>query len=51
VVELAPMQVSDVPMTCASDQKLVKLIGEWPHTSMKDGLTEMTKWLANWQPA
>ena len=51
VVELAPMQVSDVPMTCASDHKLVKLIGEWPHTSLKDGLTEMTKWLANWQPA
>ena len=51
VVELAPMQVSDVPLTCASDLKLVKLIGEWPHTSMKDGLTEMAKWLLNWQPA
>ncbi|MEY4077324.1 MAG: hypothetical protein RIQ69_1694 [Pseudomonadota bacterium] len=51
VVELAPMQVSDVPLTCASDQKLVKLIGDWPHTSMKDGLTDMTKWLVNWQPA
>ena len=51
VVELAPMQVSDVPLTCASDLKLVKLIGEWPHTSMKDGLAEMAKWLLNWQPA
>ena len=51
VVELAPMQVSDVPLTCASDHKLVNLIGEWPHTSMKDGLTDMTKWLVNWQPA
>jgi len=51
VVELAPMQVSDVPLTCASDHKLVKLIGEWPHTSMKDGLTDMAKWLVNWQPA
>lgn len=51
VVELAPMQVSDVPLTCASDIKLVKLIGEWPHTSMKDGLAEMAKWLLNWQPA
>ena len=51
VVELAPMQVSDVPLTCASDLKLVKLIGEWPRTSMKDGLTEMAKWLLNWQPA
>jgi UDP-glucuronate 4-epimerase len=50
LIELAPMQVSDVPMTCASDHKLLKLIGEWPHTSMKDGLTEMAKWLLNWQP-
>jgi UDP-glucuronate 4-epimerase len=51
LIELAPMQVSDVPLTCASDAKLVKLIGEWPHTSMKDGLAEMAKWLVNWQPA
>ena len=51
VIELAPMQVSDVPLTCASDHKLVKLIGEWPHTSMKAGLTDMAKWLVNWQPA
>jgi len=51
VVELAPMQVSDVPLTCASDHKLVNLIGEWPHTSMKVGLTDMTKWLVKWQPA
>ena len=51
VIELAPMQVSDVPLTCASDHKLVNLIGEWPHTSMKDGLTDMAKWLVNWQPA
>ena len=51
VIELAPMQVSDVPVTCASDHKLVKLIGEWPHTSMKAGLTDMAKWLVNWQPA
>ena len=50
VVELAPMQVSDVPLTCASDHKLVKLIGEWPNTSMKDGLTDMAKWLVHWQP-
>jgi len=51
MLELAPMQVSDVPLTCASDHKLVKLIGEWPNTSMKDGLTDMAKWLLNWQPA
>jgi len=50
MLELAPMQVSDVPLTCASDHKLVKLIGEWPNTSMKDGLTDMAKWLVHWQP-
>jgi UDP-glucuronate 4-epimerase len=50
VIELAPMQVSDVPLTCASDRKLVQLIGDWPHTSLKDGLTHMTNWLVNWQP-
>ncbi len=50
IIELAPMQVSDVPLTCASDVKLLSLIGEWPHTSMKDGLSQMAKWLSNWQP-
>lgn len=51
IVELAPMQISDVPMTCASDKKLVQLIGEWPHTSLQDGLTAMTQWLEKWQLA
>ena len=51
IVELAPMQISDVPLTCASDEKLVQLIGEWPHTSLKDGLTAMTQWLEKWQMA
>jgi UDP-glucuronate 4-epimerase len=49
IVELAPMQTSDVPLTCASDEKLVKLIGEWPHTTLKEGLTKMTQWLEKWQ--
>lgn len=49
IVELAPMQISDVPLTCASDEKLVQLIGEWPHTSLKDGLSAMTQWLEKWQ--
>jgi UDP-glucuronate 4-epimerase len=51
IIELAPMQISDVPLTCASDEKLLQLIGEWPHTSLKDGLTEMTQWLQKWQIA
>lgn len=51
IIELAPMQISDVPLTCACDEKLIQLIGEWPHTSLKDGLTEMTQWLQKWQIA
>jgi UDP-glucuronate 4-epimerase len=49
IIELAPMQISDVPLTCASDEKLIQLIGKWPHTSLKDGLTDMTQWLQRWQ--
>ena len=48
IIELAPMQISDVPLTYASDQKLTALIGEWPHTPLKAGLTEMTQWLSTW---
>jgi UDP-glucuronate 4-epimerase len=49
-IELLPMQVSDVPLTCASDDKLRKMIGEWPHTSLSDGLSEMVQWLEKWNP-
>jgi UDP-glucuronate 4-epimerase len=48
IIELAPMQVSDVPMTCASDDKLLKMIGDWPQTSLQDGLKEMTHWFNQW---
>jgi UDP-glucuronate 4-epimerase len=48
IIELAPMQVSDVPMTCASDDKLRQMIGEWPQTSLQDGLQEMTHWFNQW---
>ena len=46
VIELAPMQVSDVPLTCSNDEKLSSLIGEWPHTPLKEGLTNMVHWLS-----
>jgi nucleoside-diphosphate-sugar epimerase len=49
-IELLPMQVSDVPLTCASDDKLRKMIGEWPHTSLSDGLSDMVQWLEKWNP-
>jgi hypothetical protein len=44
------MQVSDVPLTCASDTKLVNYIGEWPETPLQKGLSQMTEWLAQWSP-
>jgi UDP-glucuronate 4-epimerase len=47
-IELAPMQVSDVPMTCASDTKLIEMIGEWPETPLREGLKEMTHWFEQW---
>lgn len=50
VVEMVPEQVSDVPLTCASDEKLTNMIGTWPHTSLRAGLEDMTQWLKNWQP-
>lgn len=51
VIELADMQVSDVPLTCASEEKLIALIGEWPSTPLKDGLSQMCEWLNDWRPA
>jgi UDP-glucuronate 4-epimerase len=51
IIELAPMQVSDVPLTCANDQKLRGWIGDWPHTSLKTGLGQMTEWLKMWSPS
>lgn len=48
LIDLAPMQVSDVPMTCASDTKLIGMIGEWPETPLRDGLKEMTHWFEQW---
>jgi UDP-glucuronate 4-epimerase len=50
IIELLPMQVSDVPLTCASDAKLRQMIGEWPHTSLRNGLLEMVEWLEKWNP-
>jgi nucleoside-diphosphate-sugar epimerase len=49
-IELLPMQVSDVPLTCASDDKLRNMIGERPHTNLRDGLSEMVQWLEKWNP-
>jgi UDP-glucuronate 4-epimerase len=48
-IEFAPMQTSDVPLTCASDQKLQEWIGPWPETSLESGLNQMTQWLIGWE--
>lgn len=48
LVEMAPMQISDVPLTCASSEKLADWIGDWPQTPLHEGLKEMTQWLKNW---
>lgn len=48
-IEYAPMQVSDVPMTCANPSKLHSLIGKWPQTPLDAGLNQMTDWLKNWE--
>lgn len=48
-IEYAPMQVSDVPMTCANQQKLQSLIGEWPRTPLDVGLNHMVNWLKKWE--
>jgi UDP-glucuronate 4-epimerase len=48
-IEFAPMQVSDVPMTCANQQKLQRWIGTWPQTPIDVGLNQMTHWLKNWE--
>jgi UDP-glucuronate 4-epimerase len=49
-IEFAPMQVSDVPLTCANDQKLKEWIGPWPETPLASGLNDMVQWLTQWEP-
>ena len=49
-IEFAPMQPGDVPMTCADPQRLMSAIGDWPATSLDDGLARFVHWLAAWDP-
>jgi UDP-glucuronate 4-epimerase len=48
-IEFAPMQISDVPLTCANDQKLQEWIGPWPETPIATGLNDMVQWLTKWE--
>ena len=49
-IDLVGMQVSDVPLTCASNEKLIEYIGEWPRTSLQNGLAQLSDWLMEWSP-
>ena len=48
-IEFAPMQISDVPLTCANDQKLQEWIGPWPETPIATGLNDMVQRLTKWE--
>jgi UDP-glucuronate 4-epimerase len=50
VIEYAPMQVADVPLTCASEDRLVGMLGSWRETPLDTGLEYFVNWLQAWDP-
>jgi UDP-glucuronate 4-epimerase len=50
IIEYAPMQVADVPLTCASEDRLVSMLGSWRETPLDAGLEHFVKWLEAWDP-
>jgi UDP-glucuronate 4-epimerase len=50
IIEHAPMQKADVRLTCASEDRLLGMIGEWPDTPLAQGLAEFVRWLEAWDP-
>ena len=50
IIEYAPMQVADVPLTCASEDRLVEMLGSWRETPLDAGLERFVKWLEAWDP-
>jgi UDP-glucuronate 4-epimerase len=46
----APMQKADVRMTCASEDRLLDMIGAWPDTPLDQGLAQFVQWLQAWDP-
>ena len=50
IIEYAPMQVADVPLTCASEDRLVAMLGSWRETPLDAGLEHFVKWLEAWDP-
>ena len=49
-ISYAPMQKADVALTCASEERLLSLIGDWPDTPLREGLLQFVDWLKGWDP-
>jgi len=50
VIAYAPMQKADVKLTCASETRLLSMIGQWPDTPLEEGLSQFLTWLQDWDP-
>jgi UDP-glucuronate 4-epimerase len=50
IIEYAPMQVADVALTCASEDRLVGMLGSWRATPLDKGLEHFVQWLQDWDP-
>jgi UDP-glucuronate 4-epimerase len=50
IIEYAPMQVADVALTCASEDRLLGMLGSWRETPLDKGLEYFVQWLQDWDP-
>jgi UDP-glucuronate 4-epimerase len=50
IIAYAPMQKADVKLTCASETRLLSMIGSWPDTPLDEGLGRFVDWLQDWDP-
>jgi UDP-glucuronate 4-epimerase len=50
IVKYAPMQKADVRLTCASEDRLLGMICQWPDTPLDKGLGQFVAWLQAWDP-
>lgn len=50
VIAYAAMQKADVKLTCASETRLLSMIGSWPDTPLEAGLSQFVSWLQDWDP-
>jgi hypothetical protein len=44
------MQVADVALTCASEDRLLGMLGSWRETPLDKGLEHFVQWLQDWDP-